>query len=114
MPYKDPEKNKQAIVAWRKKNPDKYRRINLRSRLKTLYNITIEQYERLKTQANGKCQICFYKPKRLFLDHDHKTGKTRGLVCPQCNFFIVLVERDVTILSRFRTWVGRKSKRFKS
>ena len=45
------------------------------------------EYELRLARQNGACAICKKKPKRRFLciDHCHKTGKVRGLLCTQCN-----------------------------
>jgi Recombination endonuclease VII len=52
-------------------------------RLRT-YGLTLEQYEKLVELARGRCGIC--KKKRvLHIDHDHRTGKVRGLLCSPCN-----------------------------
>jgi len=57
--------------------------------LKNNYGITIEDYNTLLTQQGEKCAICgkhqseFNYP--LHIDHDHKTGKVRGLLCSGCN-----------------------------
>ena len=57
------------------------------TRLRQSYGITLRQYEELWKRQGGKCGIC---PKRLSqrtacTDHDHKTGKVRGLLCHHCN-----------------------------
>lgn len=49
--------------------------------------------EKLSVRQNGKCGIC-QKPEssfkmRLAVDHNHKTGQVRGLLCYRCNKFIV-------------------------
>ncbi len=55
------------------------------------YDMTIRDYEKLLKQQNGKCPICSTtkpgdKTKIHFcVDHDHKTGKVRGLLCHSCN-----------------------------
>jgi len=48
---------------------------------------TIEIYERLLNEQNGKCAICGKTPdkKRLAVDHSHVTQKIRGLLCVNCN-----------------------------
>jgi Recombination endonuclease VII len=39
----------------------------------------------LHQQQEGKCAICKEPMERPNLDHNHKTGKIRGLLCPRCN-----------------------------
>lgn len=45
------------------------------------------EYEQLLIKADYKCQICGGKDstKRLAIDHDHNTGKIRGVLCSKCN-----------------------------
>ena len=49
--------------------------------------VTDDEYARLLEAQGGGCAICGAKPKtrRLHVDHDHKTGKVRGLLCHRCN-----------------------------
>jgi hypothetical protein len=51
------------------------------------YGITGDGYEALLERQGGKCAICRARPKskRLAVDHDHKTGAVRGLLCSRCN-----------------------------
>lgn len=58
-----------------------------RSRLKRLFNITPEEYDAVLAFQGGTCAICDRPPgkTRLAVDHEHKTGLVRGLVCWQCN-----------------------------
>lgn len=55
------------------------------------YGITREQYGALFTAQEGKCACCCLrwggnaKHPDLVVDHDHATGKIRGLLCPDCN-----------------------------
>lgn len=54
-------------------------------------DITYEEYQRLVLERGGKCDICGNVPRGrhnggvLHVDHDHATGKVRGLLCSQCN-----------------------------
>lgn len=51
------------------------------------YGITGADYEKLLEAQGGKCAICRARPrsKRLAVDHDHKSGAVRGLLCSRCN-----------------------------
>ena len=56
-------------------------------RIEKVYGITIEAYNLLLEWQGGVCYIC-RKPsrvRRLSVDHDHNTGKVRGLLCRRCN-----------------------------
>lgn len=65
---------------------------NRQSYLKRKYGINNEDYERLFKEQEGKCTICHSGPRhyrgefdRLCVDHCHKTGIVRGLLCQSCN-----------------------------
>lgn len=69
---------------------------NVRSQyLRQDHGITIEQYDAMAEAQDGVCAICKIsdaeehgitkKPKRLSVDHDHRTGALRGLLCSKCN-----------------------------
>jgi hypothetical protein len=49
--------------------------------------VTDAEYDRLLAAQGGGCAICGNPPKsrRLDADHDHKTGRVRGLLCHRCN-----------------------------
>lgn len=53
-------------------------------------NITYTQYDKMLRSQHGRCALCRRVPKRaLAVDHNHKTGKVRGLTCFRCNRFII-------------------------
>jgi hypothetical protein len=93
------EAHKVASREWRRtpagkryiaKNLEKFRDCRRRYKLKAKYGITEEDYKRLLFQQNGRCAICqTEKPGGKWpvfhVDHDHKTGAVRGLLCVRCN-----------------------------
>jgi hypothetical protein len=74
---------------WVEANPEKRRRTQVAFELRK-YDLTVEGYEALVAEQGGVCAICGSpvpsgREKRLSVDHDHKTGKLRGLLCGGCN-----------------------------
>lgn len=57
--------------------------------IESRYKLTKEEYIEILYAQGGVCGICStVKPgrgSRLHVDHDHKTGKVRGLLCDKCN-----------------------------
>lgn len=55
--------------------------------LRSSYNLTYEEYEILLAAQGGTCAICDGgTSKRHFaVDHNHRTGQVRGLLCARCN-----------------------------
>ncbi len=79
-------------------NIEKRRKNSRKIMLKSKYGLTLEQYENMLNSQGGVCAICS-KPETshsnkkgpvdsLRVDHCHKTGKVRGLLCSECNFGI--------------------------
>jgi hypothetical protein len=60
-----------------------------KAHLKRTYKITPEQYEQMFEAQEGLCAICRQPEseyrKHLSIDHNHATGKVRGLLCHDCN-----------------------------
>lgn len=56
--------------------------------LRRTYGITVEEYDRLLEAQGGVCYICQKPPKkkRLAVDHDHRSGIVRGLLCSNENY----------------------------
>jgi hypothetical protein len=85
----------------RRQNYDADRNTN--SLLKSKYGITLAEYDAMAKKQDGKCAICeSAEPKgngaRFAIDHSHKTGKVRGLLCGPCNTAIGKFQDDIAIL----------------
>lgn len=74
-----------------------------KSALKSKYNMTLEEYEILFNNQDGLCAICQKREKQnklLAVDHCHKTGKIRGLLCSVCNTAIGKLNDDPKLLDK--------------
>jgi len=70
-------------------------------RVSRTYGMDAGDYERLLVAQTAKCAICVGdRPYRLDVDHDHKTGYVRGLLCKRCNREILKAARDDADLLR--------------
>jgi hypothetical protein len=69
-------------------------------KLKYKYGITESEYEIIRKNQNNKCGICKIELDEIkcCVDHDHKTGMVRGLLCDRCNTGIGRFEDDVYLL----------------
>jgi hypothetical protein len=71
--------------------------------LKYNYNISEKDYDNLFKNQNGVCAICHEseiirkngKYQKLSVDHDHKTGEVRGLLCRSCNSALGRLKDDL-------------------
>lgn len=94
---------------WNKENPEKVRlhKRNFyrkhKDRLtkaapshhrKHRYGLGEVEYQKLLQKQNNGCALCGQK-KRLCVDHNHNTGKVRGLLCHGCNIDIRIFDRPV-------------------
>lgn len=87
--------------AYRRQNRERVRGWNLKYKG---YGITLEQRDELERKQHGLCAICQQPPhpkKPLHVDHCHKTGRVRGLLCNQCNRLLGLAQDD-----RERLWAA--------
>ena len=87
--------------AWREANPERAKENRKRNyelnkeanlqyakefNLKRKFNLTLTQYKELLQKQNNVCAICGGTcTKSLAVDHNHNTGKVRGLLCNNCN-----------------------------
>ncbi len=74
------------------------------------FGLTEDSYDTLFIQQEGVCAICQREPKRrqLAVDHDHGSGKVRGLLCTRCNLLLGMVDDDVMTLRTAVTYLLRE------
>ena len=87
---------------WNIRYPERYRDIQLRRS----YGITLVQYQEMVTQQDGVCAICQRPDKRaLSVDHCHKTGEVRGLLCGACNRALGMLEDKIESVDRLALYL---------
>jgi len=52
------------------------------------YGVTEEWYHEQIAANEQKCPICMTWPEQWHVDHDHETGKVRGVICNRCNWML--------------------------
>ena len=64
------------------------------------YNLTLEEYQNTFSSQEEKCAICGIKDFSPKIDHDHKTGKVRGILCFNCNCALGAFKDNISTLER--------------
>lgn len=99
---RNPGRFKEAQDRWIRNNPDKRKD----HRLKCMYGIGLEEYKKMYEEQGGLCAICNRpamvldnkgRVRALSVDHDHITGKVRGLLCNKCNMAIGIMDSNPEI-----------------
>ena len=88
-------------------NKDKRRNYDLNRN----YGIDNDMYLQMLSEQNGCCKICNISEEenksKLHVDHNHKTGKVRGLLCSRCNTAIGKFKEDPEIIKRAIEYIER-------
>lgn len=73
------------------------------------YNLTLEEYNQMFEIQCGCCAICCKHQNELKrplgVDHDHITGKVRGLLCNHCNSGIGFFNDDFNLFNKAKTYL---------
>lgn len=97
-------------------NPERKEKFNLiqrKSYIKREFGITIEQYNSMFEQQNGCCAICKKHQnnfkKKLSVDHNHNTGRIRGLLCNICNLKVLpIIENMYNLIELAKQYLEDK------
>ena len=76
--------------------------------IEVTYGITKAQYDQLLESQEGRCYICRRATgasRKLAVDHDHKSGHVRGLLCSTCNKLLGHLRDDLKIAERIYTYL---------
>lgn len=111
---KNPDAEKVRVAAKNKRfknlNPDYHKDKSLKEK----YGISYAQYKEMHIAQNGVCPICtkeYPLESKIFtdilnVDHDHTTGKVRGLLCHKCNKALGLLADNCTSLANAIKYLG--------
>lgn len=99
--------------AWREANKEKNKEIQRRSymkegrlrkyAIKSRFGLTLDEWDSIYVLQDFSCAICLTMDpgKRGWAtDHDHETGKTRGILCQLCNSVLGYAKDSTTVLRR--------------
>ena len=124
MPHADPTARRQYLRDWTERNREHirsqqrdYRKRNkariakvkktwarttnaAHRRTLKAYGMTVADYDAMLARQGGRCAICRRPPgkRRLAVDHDHRTGRNRALLCGSCNLLIGYARENLRVL----------------
>ena len=97
-------------------NGKKYRagnreKLSIKNRV-ARYNMSLEELDELWSKQNGRCAICngTLDTKKYCIDHDHSSGKVRGLLCSSCNTAIGLLKDSPEIICNAMRYLKNERK----
>jgi len=67
--------------------------------------ISMEEYTQQCSDRKNSCDICSRVVKSLNVDHNHGTGKIRGLLCGSCNRALGLFQDSIEVLKKAATYL---------
>ncbi len=95
-----------------KMSPEELESERLRNRLRR-YGLTVFAARELEKAQGGTCAICAdaisLQDRRSHIDHDHETGKVRGILCAPCNQGIAYFDRMIGNEKRVRAYLGKEA-----
>jgi len=106
------EKTNEYLIRRRQENPEVYKN----AELKKNFGITLEDYNKKLKAQNYVCAICEElekaihhvsgKIKSLAVDHCHKTGEVRGLLCQRCNRTLGKLKDSIDLLDKMKVYLN--------
>jgi hypothetical protein len=113
------KKDNENMRKYRETNKERLRLPYRIAKLKSMFGITLDQYNEMLNSQNGVCKICGKPstkkqrrgknceetPECLSVDHDHITGKIRGLLCYKCNTGIGKFDDDPIMLQKAADYI---------
>ena len=112
----NPKQNRENRKKWQAKRIKIDPLYRQKVQLKYKFNITLEQYDKMFEEQKGSCATCdkpetckdkYGNVRRLAVDHNHKTGKVRGLLCAACNHSLGNIKEDIATLLKMIVYLRK-------
>lgn len=108
-------KSKEGRLAYQRAYREATPHLQKARALRDSFGMSLKDFQAMHEAQDGKCAICGTKDagthrgksKALAVDHDHKTGKIRGLLCEACNQGIGKLKDDPEILRKAADYLSR-------
>lgn len=114
MPLEDRELFREKKAALARKKREEHPEISSEQHRKK-YGLKKGEYDKLILEQKGKCALCGENNTKkgkliaLGVDHDHKTGKIRALLCNRCNMMLGMIHDDVTLLPIIQKYLAKNN-----
>jgi hypothetical protein len=111
---KNPELSKEKVRQYKNylktTNPEKLFFSNRKTKLKSAYNLTLDDYNIKLKQQDYKCSVCGKEheevnKKRLVVDHCHETNVVRSLLCNNCNTALGLLKENIETIEALKNYL---------
>ena len=79
------ENQKARYHARKASDPEGHKTYIRNQSLKQRYGINASEYDAMVVAQQSRCAICGVVPRVLIVDHEHRSGKVRSLLCRKCN-----------------------------
>lgn len=103
--------NSKRNKRWREENPEAHRLSYVKGHVRRLYGLSWEEYMGLFDRQEGRCALCskehvLMAVHGLCVDHDHRTGRVRGLLCKKCNTALGVLGDSPDSIRRVLAYLG--------
>lgn len=106
------KKSRERINKWRRDYIKTHPEYERKRKCKQRYGVTFDEVKQLLESQDNKCAICEKYIPGLglngYIDHDHSTGKIRGILCPSCNTILGLSHDNINLLLKAIKYLKEK------
>ena len=109
---RDPERRRETMQRWQRSNPDRYAAAKREHKLRR-YGLTSARYDALLAEQGGVCAICGDAERDgwdFAVDHEHASGRVRGLLCRRCNVGIGLLRDSPEVVTAAADYLRRTAR----